>query len=158
MAGVGQVAGRDHVRDRGRDPCCWRLAGLGQVDLQEPAVPAVEHDERIDRLDHPAPGRPAAADPGGERDDGDLAPADRRLADVRSRRGACGRWRGDQVGVVDVADVDVHRQAVAGQADPAALKVFAELLVLDGVEPVLATDRSACLVPARRRPCRPRRG
>ena len=70
------------------------------------------------------------------------------------RRGGHGPRRRDQVGVVDVADVGVDRQAVAGQADPAALEVVAELLVLDGVEAVLAADRSAACVPlgdARRR-------
>ena len=37
----------------------------------------------------------------------------------------------------------VDGQAIAGQADPPALEVVAELLVLDGVEAVLAADRSA---------------
>ena len=53
----------------------------------------------------------------------------------------------DQLGVVDVADVQVDRQAVARQADPAALEVLAELLVLDGVEAVLAADPLGLLVP-----------
>ena len=56
----------------------------------------------------------------------------------------------DQVGVVDVADVDVDRQSVAGQADPPALEVVAKLLVLDGVEAVLAADPLGGLVPVRR--------
>ncbi len=126
------------------------LAGLGEVDLQEAAVPAGELDERIDRLDHAGAGRPAAADAGGERDDGDLAPArapPRPRRSLAPARRPCGR---DQVGVVDVADVEVDRQAVARQADPPALEVVAKLLVLDGVEAVLAADPRGLLRPTAR--------
>ena len=66
--------------------------------------------------------------------------------------------RRDQVGVVDVANLEIDRQAVAGQADPAALEVFAQLLVLDRVEAVLAPDRLGLLVPPRPWSNRPRRG
>ena len=80
----------------------------------------------IDRLDHPGPGGPAAADARRERDDGhlarDVAPPRRAR---RPRRGRGPRAE-DQVVVLDVADVDVDRQAVAGQPDPPALEVLAQ--------------------------------
>ena len=115
------------------------FAGLGQVDLEEAAVPPVEVDERIDRLDDAGAGRPAAADAGGQRHDGHLAA--RKAASPRATvGGANGPVGVDQVGVVDVADVEVDRQAVAGQADPPALEVLAEPFVLDGVEAVVAAD------------------
>ena len=81
--GVRQVAGRHDVRDR--DPRCDAgLPGLGQVDLQEAAVPAVEEHERVDRLDHAGAGRPSAADARRQRDHGHLAPMQRRLSALRS--------------------------------------------------------------------------
>ena len=130
------------------------LAGLGEVDLQEAAVPAVEVDERIDRLDHAGAGRPAAADAGGERHDGDLAAGDGRLAATADRGRRSGSRAVDQLGVVDVADVEVDRQPVARQADPAALEVVAKLFVLDGVEAVLAADPRGLARPTRRARCR----
>ena len=110
-----------------------------------------ELDERIDRLDHPGAGRPSAADAGGERHDGRLArgPVPTRLARIAARRPW--RIRLDQLGVVNVADVEVNRQAVSRQADPTPLEVVAQLLVLDGVEPVLAADPLGLLVPVRGR-------
>ena len=123
------------------------LAGLGEMDLQEAAVAAVQADERIDRLDHAGAGRPAAADAGGKRDDGDLAalarPPHRARSPLRPERLA----GLDQLGVVDVADIEVDRQPVPGQADPAALKVVAQLFVLDGVEAVVAADPRGLRVP-----------
>ena len=54
----------------------------------------------------------------------------------------------DQLGVVDVADVEVDWQPVAGQADPPALQVIAQLFVLNGVEAILAANPCGLGVPA----------
>ncbi len=123
------------------------FAGLGEMDFQEAAVPAVQVDERIDGLDHARAGRPAAADAGGQRDHGDLAPRKRRLAAARSPQADGDAGREDQLGVVDVADIQVDRQPVARQADPPALEVVAQLFVLDRVEAVLAANPGGLRVP-----------
>ena len=82
------------------------------------------------------------------------ATSPRRKARLRrgwiARRPRCSVGR-DQLGVVDVADVEVDGQAVARQADPPALEVVAQLLVLDGVEAVVAADPLGLRVPVRRR-------
>lgn len=53
----------------------------------------------------------------------------------------------DQFRVVDVANVHVDRQAVAGQSDPAVLKVVAQLFVLDWVEAIVAADPAGLGIP-----------
>ena len=57
----------------------------------------------------------------------------------------------DQLGIVDVADVEVDRQPVARQADPPALQVVAQLFVLDRVEAIVAADPGGLRVPFRTR-------
>ena len=57
----------------------------------------------------------------------------------------------NQVGVIDVADIQVDRQTIPRQANPAAWQVFAQLLVLHGVEAVLRADPLRVLIPAGRR-------
>jgi hypothetical protein len=56
---------------------------------------------------------------------------------------------GDQVVILDVADVDVDGQPVSRQADPAAAEILAKLLVLDRVEAVFLADRRNGALPAR---------
>src|SRR4051794_32848363 len=99
-------------------------------------MPAGDHDEGIDRLDHAGPGGPAAADTGRERDDGHLPATQRLLAALDGLAGQ-GASCGDQAVVLDVADIDVDRQPVAGEPDPPALEVLAKAGVLDRIEPVL---------------------
>ena len=60
---------------------------------------------------------------------------------------AIGFGRLDQLGVVDIANVEVDRQPVACQADPAALEVVAQLFVLDRVEAIVAADAGCLGVP-----------
>ena len=107
---------------------------------------AVDFDERVDRLDDARAGRPPAADARRQAHDCDLATLDRRFA--RARGGRRNRLTDqDQIRVVDVADIEIDRQAVSRQSDPAALKVVAQLLVLDGVKAVFAADACRFGVP-----------
>ena len=143
MAVMRQVAGRDDVRDvapNGRPT----LPRLGQVEFEEAAVPAVEHDERVDRLDDARAGGPAAARrrrPGettatSPASEGRLA-AGHGLGGVGLAGPASGRRRS-----TSRMSVSIGRR-LREQADPAALEVVAELLVLDGSKPFSRRIRSA---------------
>ena len=120
--------------------------GFGQVEFEEAAVLAVEQDEGVDGLDDAGACGPAAADTGGQGDDGDLAVAEGGAAafDGFGRDGARGV---EEVGVVDVADIGIDGEAVTGEVDAAFLVVEAELFVLDGVEAIFAADAVGVAVP-----------
>ena len=89
-------------------------------------MPAVDRNERIDRLHHAGAGRPPAADARGQRHDGHFAPRDAASPafDRRARERPAGH---DQLGIVDVADVEIDRQPVPRQPDSPALQIIAKL-------------------------------
>ena len=108
---------------------------LGQVDLDEAAVPPAQLRERIERLHASGAPRPAAAGSACQRHHRDparrqgfhadsaipLREAAHRIANVAGRR---------------VLDQAAGRQTVLRKADPARPQVRLDLLVLDAVEPI----------------------
>ena len=124
------------------------LAGLGEMDFQEAAMAAIEDDERVDRLDHAGARGPATADARGQRDHGHFAPLERRFPCAIA---ACGPGCAARISS-ESSTSRISRSTgkpVAGQADPPALEVIAQLFVLDRVEAVVAANPRGLGVPLR---------
>ena len=140
--GMRQVAGGHDMGDRGPE-ARWSLPRLGEVDFQEAAVAAVELDERIDRLDHPGAGGPAAADAGGERHDGHLAAGQRRPRPAGDRCAGQGhRARISSESSTSRMSRSTGKRFRARPIRP-RWRSSRKLFVLDGVEAVVAADPPA---------------
>ena len=76
---VREVARREDMRQRGAKRA-GHAAALGQMRLDERAMPAAQFAERVQRFHHARALRPARAGTRGQRDDGELAATERLLA------------------------------------------------------------------------------
>ncbi len=105
------------------------------MHLDEGPVASVQPSKRIDGLDHARPFGPSAAYAASEGHHRNASRFEGIHADGTEVVGHTFRCI-EHVVRVDVLDLSAHRQPVLGEADPAALQIRPDLLVLDSVKPV----------------------
>ena len=117
-------------------------AALGQMDLEEVAILAVEAAEGVQGLDHAGPLAPTASAPRRQGQHGHFAPRKGRPTKAaatvigQARLGAV-----NDVPVRDVFDDRIGRQPVLGQADASRPQIEQDLLVQLGSKPFSSNNR-----------------